>query len=160
MLSADEHSLIKLLEDRIPGLEAEVAWEVCGGGATLSLSKVASSDHACLQAKARRLLPRSYHRRCPTYFSLGCLHRWCIHHLTRLLRRLHMSPLTSRSLPGTQVREMPMLPLVYTTRCQRPMSAMSIVQGKNYQVKMNLLVRVLFFFKQRNPCTYPSAGNC
>jgi hypothetical protein len=78
MLSADEHSLITLLEDRIlgleyriPGLEAEVAWEVCGGGATLSLSKVASSDHASLQAKARRVIAAILSPPVPTLFRLG-----------------------------------------------------------------------------------------
>ncbi|TKW10145.1 hypothetical protein SEVIR_6G143000v4 [Setaria viridis] len=52
MLSADEHSLIKSLEDRIPSLEAEVASGVGDGGATPSPPKVAPSGHAHAPAKA------------------------------------------------------------------------------------------------------------
>ncbi|CAO2210855.1 unnamed protein product [Urochloa humidicola] len=55
MLSANEHSLIKFLEGRIPGLEAVSG--VCNGE-TQSLSKVASS---CLvRAKARRVIMATF----------------------------------------------------------------------------------------------------
>ncbi|KAG2583697.1 hypothetical protein PVAP13_6KG193330 [Panicum virgatum] len=70
MLSTDEHSLIKFLEDRIPGLEAEIASEVCGGGETLSPSKVASS-HACLQAEARHVIATILSRPATTLFRPG-----------------------------------------------------------------------------------------
>ncbi|XP_039815241.1 uncharacterized protein LOC120678152 [Panicum virgatum] len=71
MLSTDEHSLIKFLEDRIPGLEAEIASEVCSGGEALSPSKVASSGHACLQAEARRVITGILSRPATTLFRPG-----------------------------------------------------------------------------------------
>ncbi|CAL5012184.1 unnamed protein product [Urochloa decumbens] len=67
MLSAAEHSLIKFLEGRIPGLEAVLG--VCNGE-THSLSKVASS---CLvRAKAQRVIMATFSavdQGCPVPFA-------------------------------------------------------------------------------------------
>ncbi|CAL4998515.1 unnamed protein product [Urochloa decumbens] len=51
-LSADEHSLVKFMKDRISGLGAEAASGVCSGGATPPPPNVAPSDSAHAPAEA------------------------------------------------------------------------------------------------------------
>jgi len=159
MLSTAEQSLIKFLEGRIPGLEAEVASEVCGGGETLSPSKVASSGHACLKAKARRIITGILSQPATSLFRPE-LSAPLAHPLSH-----QVAALAAYVTVGQQV--------VARYSGEEDACANSGVHNKMPEVNASnehhtgqelssedeSFVLVLIFFKQRTPRTCASAGN-